>query len=763
MEPHRHDEGLLTKALERCRRRLQHDGELQRVEPDGGARARLSADGLGSFDCLALACELYATRPCFGERAFVIEGGRLAWRPALRYVTYAELWARVRSLATGLVELGVLDPGSLVGLCGFASVDWVVADLACLYLAAVSVPLQTTAPPAELRRIVAEAGLSVVACSLTQLELVAAMLGGAPDVRFVVVMDVHEEDRTQADALALSRERIEEERGTAVVVLTMAEVERLGRARAPVRPLEPASPEALRTIVYTSGSTGSPKGAMFPERIWSLYWQRPFMSELPSIPYVGVNYMPLNHMAGRGGIIRSLMDGGVTSFVRESDMSTLFEDIRLARPTTLFLVPRVASMIHQHFQTDVLARGVPATEVMEEMARSFLGDRLVYLVTGTAPTAPEVFAFLERAFQVPVFEGYGSTEAGSVTMDGRIDHANVTAFELVDVPELAYLGTDRPYPRGELCLHTLRVIPGYYRNPEATADLFDDEGYQRTGDIVEQRGPGELALIDRRKNVLKLAQGEFVSVSRLEERYVAGSPFIRQIFIHGSGLWAYLLAVVVPEGTADKATLRREINRVAAQEGMRAFEVPRDFLVETAPFTQEDGLLTESNKPSRPRLRARYEARLAALHATIEQRQIEELAALARAREGSPAEKVARALAATLGLPEEEVQRADQSFTKLGGDSLGAVRVATLIENLCGVTVPVGMVLDPTSSVRGSGALRRGAARGEGRPARTATFELGARRRGRGGAGRGSPPGSLPGGRRDHRGRGGARAGPAPA
>ncbi len=142
------------------------------------------------------------------------------------------------------------------------------------------------------------------------------------------------------------------------------------------------------------------------------------------------------------------------------------------------------------------------------------------------------------------------------------------------MPDLGYLLTDQPYPRGELCIKTRRLIPGYYKNPEATRGLFDDEGYMLTGDIVEQRGPEEVTWIDRRKNILKLSQGEFVSISRLEELYKAGSPFIQQVFIHGSSLHAYLLAVIVPEGTTDKEVIRAELGRIAAREGLRGVRDP---------------------------------------------------------------------------------------------------------------------------------------------------------------------------------------------
>jgi fatty acid CoA ligase FadD9 len=702
MNPQRSREDVTARALERCRRRLEQDPDLRRSAPSPAARTRIQAEGLSSFRRLALACELYADRPCFGERAFVVEGGTTKAVPEFRYVTFAEVWGRVQALASGLKGLRLGEPGIAVGVSGVPSVDGVIVDLACLYLAAVSVPLSMIAPAPEIARVATEARVSCLVSSAAQLEVIAAVLDAAPGVRAVVVMDVREQDRAQAEAIALGKERILRHHPEVRVYL-MAEVERFGRDEGPVAPVDPVAGDALRTLVYTSGSTGVPKGAMFPERVWAIQWRRAWETSFDDVPYVTVGYMPLNHMAGRGVVLGSLSEGGVTSFVRESDMSTLLEDIRLTRPATLLVVPRVANLIYQRFRTEVARRqargGDIEAEVIDEMRGTFLGDRLVYLLTGSAPTAPEVSAFLTRCFDVPVVDVYGSTEAGLISLDGHLAGENVTAHKLVSVPALGYEATDRPYPRGELRIQTRRMVPGYFRNPEATTELFDDDGFLCTGDIVEQRGPDEIAWIDRKKNVLKLAQGEFVSVSSLEELYAAGSPAIAQMYLYGSSFWSYLLAVVVPEGAANKTLLRAEIDRIAAREGLRGYEVPRDFLVENEPFTREAGLLTDSGKPSRPKLRARYGERLERLQADIEREQREKLRTL-ESEPGIPAaEKVARAFALALGLSERDVRRSDRSFQSLGGDSIGAVALVAHIHDLCGVDLPVAEVLDPTRSV----------------------------------------------------------------
>src|SRR6185312_1498499 len=171
--------------------------------------------------------------------------------------------------------------------------------------AAVSVPLATAATAAELRPIVKETALRAVVCSVEQLALVAEAIAGVPTVAGVIVMDLQEGDRAAAAAFTAAEQRIRKDRGGASIVWTLAEVERLGRDRGPVPPVEDVAPDALRTLIYTSGSTGAPKGAMFPERLWADLWRAAWPGELVDNSLVAVDYMPLNHMAGRGILIRT--------------------------------------------------------------------------------------------------------------------------------------------------------------------------------------------------------------------------------------------------------------------------------------------------------------------------------------------------------------------------------------------------------------------------------------------------------------------------
>jgi fatty acid CoA ligase FadD9 len=706
---------------------LREDPEVQRSSFSESALAEIRKCP-SSIESLAAACRLYGDRPSLARRAFEPApngDGPVHYVTRFHAITYAELWGRVEALASGLARTGLAETGKLVGICGFGSVDWAVADFACLYLAATSVPLQTGMMPADLEHILHETELTCVVCSVEQLALMEAVLPHSPSVRSVVIMDFAPEDRPSREEVARRKERMLRRRPD-LVIRTLQEVESAGREQGSVPMVLPSQlgGDPLMTLMYTSGSTGTPKGAMFPESLWIKTWHAgTWGPHLPALPHVGVSYNPLNHAAGRHQLIGAILRGGVTSFVLRSDMSSLFEDIRLVRPTNLFLVPRVAGMIYQHFQSELVKRASGSEEqgsleeqIMAEMRTSFLGDRLLLLSVGSAPTPREVVSFLRRCFLVPVFDGYGSTEAGLIARDGRIDRSVVTAYRLVDVPELGYRSTDTPHARGALHVKTVSMIPGYYRNRKATKDLYDDEGYLDTGDIVELHGPDEVVWLDRAKNVLKLAQGEFVATSRLEGLYASRSPFIQQIYLYGKSVRSYLLAVVVPEMDAAILHLRRqgkkpegdgaikelvraEIDRIAAEEGLHGFEVPRDFLLELSPFTVENGLLTESRKPSRPKLLARYGGRLEQLYAAIERAQLEQLHAL-RGGAGDAALVVKRALEIALGLRDIDPRTATQSFVRLGGDSLSAVQLGSLIEEACGVSLPVGFLLDPSSSVR---------------------------------------------------------------
>ena len=236
--------------------------------------------------------------------------------------------------------------------------------------------------------------------------------------------------------------------------------------------------------------------------------------------------------------------------------------------------------------------------------------------------------------------------------------------------------------------------------------MFDDDGYYRTGDIVAETGPDQLVYLDRRNNVLKLSQGEFVTVSKLEAAF-GDSPLVRQIYVYGNSARSYLLAVVVPtdealarhDASELKTVVGESLQDVAKSAGLQSYEIPRDFLIEPTPFTLENGLLTGIRKLARPKLKEHYGDRLEQLYVELAEGQADELRALRHNSGDAPVlETVIRAAGALLGAAAADVA-ADAQFTDLGGDSLSALTFANLLHEIFDIEVPVGVIVSPASDL----------------------------------------------------------------
>jgi fatty acid CoA ligase FadD9 len=385
-----------------------------------------------------------------------------------------------------------------------------------------------------------------------------------------VVFDYHPEADEHRENLGRARLRLREA-GMSAVVDTLTDDAARG-AGLPAEPLYTAgTDDRLAMIFYTSGSTGTPKGAMYTEAMVCFLWAHSFTDEALT-PVISVTFMPLNHVGGRLVIGSSFVAGGTSYFVPEPDLSTLFEDWTLVRPTAVALVPRVVDMLFQRYRSAVdrrLGEGsdvrVAEADAGRELREQVLGGRLLGGFVATAPLAREMQEFVESRVDVHLIDGYGMTEVGSVTRDGIIMRPPVIDYKLLDVPELGYFGTDKPYPRGELLVKSQTASPGYYNRPEVTAAVFDADGYHHSGDVVAEIGPDQLEYVDRRNYVMKLSQGEFVAVSRLETIF-SGAPLIRQIFVYGNSERANLLAVVVPtpDACAGQGLARLEMIAIGA-------------------------------------------------------------------------------------------------------------------------------------------------------------------------------------------------------
>jgi fatty acid CoA ligase FadD9 len=698
------------------------DPQLADAQPNEAITAAINQPGVRMPELIRTIMEGYADRPALGQRAvhFVIdaETGRTSLQLLSRFdtISYREVWDRVGRIAGALAgdSAHPVRPGERVAVLGFTSVDYTTIDLALIQLGAVSVPLQTSAPLTQLRPIVAETEPSVLAVSIEHLaDAVELVLTGHAPKR-LIVFDYHPQVDEQREAFDAAMARLA---GSKVIAETLTDVLDRGKALTITPTFGSGEDDPLMLLIYTSGSTGAPKGAMYPGRLVANFWRRASESawgQHNAEPSITLCFMPMSHVMGRSILYGSLGAGGTSYFAATSDLSTFLEDLALVRPTQFNFVPRIWEMLFEEFQSeldrrssDSIDRAALKAEVMAEQRQSLLGGRFVSAMTSSAPISAEMKAWVESLLDMHLVERYGSTEARVVFYDGQVQRPPVIDYKLVDVPDLGYFHTDRPHPRGELLVKSADLFPGYYKRPQVTAEVFDADGYYRTGDIMAETGPDQLVYVDRRNNVLKLAQGEFVTVSRLETLF-GDSPLVREIYIYGNSARSYLLAVVVPTEEAlsrhDLESLKPligdSLQKVAKAAALQSYEIPRDFIIETTPFTMENGLLTGIRKLARPKLKERYGERLEQLYTELAESQINELRALRRGGAGAPVlQTISRAAGALLGVGNGDM-RPDVHFTDLGGDSLSALTFANLLHEIFDIDVPVGVIVSPASDLQ---------------------------------------------------------------
>ncbi len=698
---------------------ISGDAQLVGARPDPAITAALHGPGLLLTDVIRTLMTGYAERPALRERAVAFVTGASGrtvakLRPHFDTLTYRETWARVKALA-GALAGNPVHPGDRVATLGFTSADYAVVDMALSLTGAVAVPLQTNAPVPQLHPILLETEPVAILSSVDHLADAVELALTVHAPKRLVVFDYHPEIDDHREAFESASARLADQQ---VSVEPLDDVIELGAQHSDGPDIPRGDSDALRLLIYTSGSTGPPKGAMFTDRLMAKTWGGWFSPDWDTegeLPAITLSFLPVSHLMGRVMLYSTLGVGGTVYFAAKSDLSTLLDDLAQVRPTKLDLVPRIWEMLFQEVQSEVdrrttggADRNTVEAQVMAEQREKLIGGRQFLAMTGSAPISPELRAWVEEFIDMHLIDEYGSTEGGVVLVDGQIRRPQVLDYKLADVPDLGYFATDRPHPRGELWIKSADVIPGYYKRPEVTAELFDAEGWYHTGDVVAEVAPDQLAYVDRRNNVLKLSQGEFVAVSKLEAAY-GGHPSIRQIFVYGNSARSYVLAVIVPtddvlagvggDVAAVKPILSDALHTIARETGLQSYEIPRDFLVETTPFTLGNGLLTGVGKLARPQLKRYYGPQLEQLYTDLADGQAEVVRSLRQdGADRLVLDTVTKAAGALLGTASADVAP-DAAFTDLGGDSLSALTFANLLHDIFEVDVPVGVIVSPASDL----------------------------------------------------------------
>lgn len=599
----------------------------------------------------------YASNPAdLGEgtlvELFLGAVDRFGRHAALRYhrlgswhrFTYQDVFDRVWAVAGGLDHVG-LSRGDRAAILSANRPEWALADYGCLCAGVVDVPIYSTLAPSQIQYILNDAGARLIFVSdEEQLNKILEIREELPDLRKVVVFD------PPAEALPEGVQGWKDFLKEGGQALPGGSEEGFRATALSARPGDTA------TILYTSGTTGDPKGVMLSHNNLSSNVRA--ASQVLPLDHedTTLSFLPLSHVFQRMVDYLLFSKGCTIAYARSMD--TVPEDLKTVRPTVVVSVPRLYEKVYARVTgtsgvKGILAnwaRGVgsrwadrrlagtkpPATlrlryalayKLVFSKIANGVGGRLRYFVSGGAPLAPEINKFFFSA-GVMILEGYGLTETSPVT--------NVNTPK--DFPENFRIGTvGKPVPGteiriasdGEILVRGPQVMKGYYNRPDASREAIDEDGWFHTGDVGELDEEGFLRITDRKKDLIVTAGGKNVAPQPIENLLKQNRFFDQPVLVGDRERFITLL--VVPDSdavvewaegqgipTADPRRMLEDDrvgNKLFAEmqeslRGLARYEVPKKLVILDTPFTIEDGSLTPTQKVKRRVVQERFEKRL---------------------------------------------------------------------------------------------------------------------------------------------------------
>jgi long-chain acyl-CoA synthetase len=436
-------------------------------------------------------------------------------------LSYRELWQQVRDLALGLIGLGVAV-GDRVGVLANTRVEFTVVDLAASTVGAIVVPVYPTNSPGECEWVVGDSGAKVIFCEdAAQVAKIDQVRSGLPDLEHVIVIEGEAGGAQTIAELVASGAGVETE-----------ELDRRADA---------VGADDACLIIYTSGTTGRPKGVVLTNKGFAAGRRSAADMELFGPGDVVYLYLPLAHVFAQL-VQADCIEVGATIAYWGGDATQIVAELGQVQPSVLPSVPRifekvygVASGMIPPEREEEVARAIQlgvkvrqarrrGEEVSAEEAEAFekadseifalvrgiFGGNIQLAISGAAPIAPEILEFFYAA-GVPVFEGWGMTETTSL---GTLNLPDAFKFGTIGRP---VAGADiRIADDGEIEIAGEILLKEYWRNPKATAEVFTDDGYLRTGDLGSIDDDGYVTITGRKKDIIITAGGKNLTPANLE-------------------------------------------------------------------------------------------------------------------------------------------------------------------------------------------------------------------------------------------------------
>ncbi|KAK3118963.1 hypothetical protein QOZ80_9BG0711490 [Eleusine coracana subsp. coracana] len=582
--------------------------------------------------------------------------------------TYEEVHQKVLRVGSAIRSFGV-KPGGHCGIYGSNCPEWVMAMQACNSQGICYVPLYDTLGSNAVEFVLDHAEISVAFVQESKIKsILAAVQKCRAHLKAIVSFgDVTSELKTEAEKLGLS-------------CFSWEEFSSMGNQN---MDLPKKHKDEICTIMYTSGTTGDPKGVIITNRaiIAGVSTTDHLLEETDKVVTEDdsyFSYLPLAHIFDQV-IENYCISKGASVGFWQGDIRYLMEDVKVMKPTIFCGVPRVYDRIHTGINQKIQSGGMIAKHLFQyaynyklinmrnglkqheaspffdkivfSKIKEGLGGRIRLMLAGAAPLPRHVEEFMRVTSGSVLVQGYGLTESCSgcftsianvFSMIGTVGPP-VTTIEarLESVPEMGYDALS-DMPRGEICLRGHTLFSGYYKRPDLTEEVFSD-GWFHTGDIGEWQPDGTMKIIDRKKNIFKLSQGEYVAVEVLESAYMQ-SPHVASVWVYGNSLEAFLVAVVVPErqtleewaaannkpgdfaelcnDVKARGYILDELNKAGKKLGLRGFEMLKAVHLEPVPFSIEKDLITPTFKLKRPQLLKYYKDHIDRMYKEAKERRI---------------------------------------------------------------------------------------------------------------------------------------------
>lgn len=589
--------------------------------------------------------------------------------------TYGEAFGRACNFASGLVKLGH-NMDSRAAIFSETRPEWMIAFQGCLRQNIAVVTIYPSLGEDALIHSLNETQVSTLICDTKQLKKLATISSKLESIRNVIYFE-DDENASDPDLSGTMSEW---------TVSSVSHVEKIGK-ESPVHPRLPSKTD-IAVIMYTSGSTGLPKGVMMTHGN-IVATAAAVMTVIPGLGSkdIYLAYLPLAHifeLAAESVMLTAGVAIGYSSTLTLTDTSNKIKkgttgDATALKPTLMAAVPAILDRVREGVLKKVEEKGGLAKKlfnvgykrrlravdgsclgawglekilwdaVVFKRIRSILGGNIRFMLSGGAPLSGNTQRFINICIGAPIGQGYGLTEtcAGAAfsewddTSVGRVGPPLPCCYiKLVSWEEGGYKTTDVPMPRGEVVVGGYSVSAGYFNNEAKTNEVFkvDERGMHwfYSGDVGQFHPDGCLEIIDRKKDIVKLQHGEYISLGKVEAA-LGISNYVDNIMVYAEPNHNYSVALVVPvhqvledwakragiqfgsfSELCDKAEAVNEVQRQLSKVGKEAkldkFEIPAKIKLMAEAWTPESGLVTAALKIKREQLRSTFKKDLQQLY-----------------------------------------------------------------------------------------------------------------------------------------------------